>query len=250
MRKTKEILRLRFDHAQSNRAIARSCSISHNTVAEYIKRFLNSGLPWPLPENIHDDKLQQALFPEETSQTLTDKPMMPQMQYLHKELRRPGVTLFMLWEEYRQQEPNGYGKSQFYDHYRQWAKKLNPSMRQKHKAGEKVFVDYAGKKPEIVDPKTGEIKEVELFIGVLGASSYTYIEASLSQSLPDWISSHIRMLEFFGAVPSIIVPDNLKSGVTKACRYEPDLNPTYQDLCDHYGLAVIPARKRKPKDKD
>ena len=155
----------------------------------------------------------------------------------------------MLWQEYREKEPDGYSKTQFYHHYRQWAGKLNPTMRQEHKAGEKVFVDYAGKKPEIVDPKTGEVKEVELFISALGASSYTYAEATLSQTLPDWISSHIRMLEFFGAVPSIIVPDNLKSGVTKPCRYEPDLNPTYQDLCDHYGMAVIPARKRKARDK-
>jgi transposase len=122
-------------------------------------------------------------------------------------------------------------------------------MRQEHKAGEKVFVDYAGKKPEIVDPQTGEILEVELFIGCLGASGYIYAEATLTQQLPDWIASHIRMLEFYGAVPALVVPDNLKTGVTRACRYEPDLNPTYQDLCDHYGLAVLPARQRKPRDK-
>ena len=249
MRKLKEVLRLHFEHKFSNRAISRTCSMSPTTVAEYINRFVHSGLCWPLPEDLDDRRLHEKLFPEPDPGLNPEKRRMPDMKYLHRELRRPGVTLFMLWEEYREREPEGYSKTQFYEHYRSWANRLNPTMRQEHKAGEKVFVDYAGKKPEIVDPQTGEILEVELFIGRLGASGYIYAEATLTQQLPDWIASHIRMLEFYGAVPALVVPDNLKSGVTRACRYEPDLNPTYQDLCDHYGLAVLPARQRKPRDK-
>jgi transposase len=249
MRKIKAVLRLRHEKGLSYRAIARSCSVNHRTVAEYLKRFEASGLPWPLPEDLDHQSLQRKLFPERPEPPNAEGPQMPDMKYLHRELRRKGVTLFMLWEEYRDREPDGYGKTQFYDHYRRWAGKLNPTMRQEHKAGEKVFVDYAGKKPKIVDPDTGEVREVELFVGSLGASSYTYVEATLTQSLPDWIGAHIRMFEFFGAVPSIAVPDNLRSGVTRACRYEPDLNPTYQDLSDHYGFAVIPARKAKARDK-
>lgn len=249
MRKLKEVLRLRFDHNFSNRAISRTCSISPTTAAEYIYRFLRSGLSWPLSEDLDERSLHEKLFPEPDHTPTPSNRRMPDMKYLHRELRRPGVTLFMLWEEYRERELQGYSKTQFYLHYRSWANRLNPTMRQEHKAGEKVFVDYAGKKPEIVDPKTGEIREVELFVSCLGASGYIYAEATLTQQLPDWISSHIRMLEFYGAVPFLVVPDNLKSGVTRACRYEPDLNPTYQDLCDHYGLAVLPARKRKPRDK-
>ena len=249
MRKLKEVLRLRFEHKFTNRAISRTCSISPTTVAEYINRFDRSGLKWPLSEDLDDISLQRKLFPEPPPAKPPEKRQMPDMKYLHQELRRPGVTLLLLWEEYREREPDGYSKTQFYYHYRCWANRLNPTMRQEHKAGEKVFVDYAGKKPEIVDPHTGEIRDVELFIGCLGASGYIYAEATLTQQLPDWISSHIRMFEFYGAVPSLVVPDNLKSGVNRACRYEPDLNPTYQDLCDHYQLAVLPARKRKPRDK-
>jgi len=249
MRKLKEVLRLRFEHEFSNRAISRTCSISPTTVGDYIDRFLRSGLSWPLSEELDETGLYRKLFPEPLPTHPAEKPRMPDMKYLHRELRRPGVTLMMLWEEYREREPEGYSKTQFYHHYRSWACKLNPTMRQEHKAGEKVFVDYAGKKPEIVDPQTGESREVELFIGCLGASGYIYADVTMTQQLPDWTASHIRMLEFFGAVPSLVVPDNLKSGVNRACRYEPDLNPTYQDLCDHYGLAVLPARKRKPRDK-
>ncbi|MCP4722762.1 MAG: IS21 family transposase [Desulfobacteraceae bacterium] len=249
MRKIKDVLRLKFESGLSNRNIGRSLKITHRTVGEYLQRFSAAGLSWPLSEEMDETFLKERLFPEQPAPCEANSQQMPDMKYLHKELRRKGVTLYMLWEEYRAQDPQGYSSTQFYHHYRQWAGKLHPVMRQEHKAGEKVYVDYAGKKPEIVNPHTGEITEVEIFIGALGASSYTYAEVTRTQSLPDWCYSHIRMLEFFGAAPEIVVPDNLKSGVTKACRYEPDLNPTYQDLCDYYGLAVVPARKKAPKDK-
>lgn len=249
MRKLKEVLRLHFEHDFSNRAISRACSISPTTVAAYITRFVRSGMSWPLSEELDEPTLHRKLFPEPEPAQSPAKRQMPDMKYLHRELRRPGVTLFMLWEEYREREPAGYSRTQFYEHYRNWEKRLNPTMRQDHKAGEKLFVDYAGKRPAIVDPKSGEIHEVELFIGCLGASGYIYAEATRTQQLQDWISSHVRMLEDLGAVPSLVVPDNLKSGVNRACRYEPDVNPTYQALCDHYGLAALPARPRKPRDK-
>lgn len=249
MRKTKEVLRLWFDQRLPSRTIARSCSIHHRTVTQYVKRFTESGLPWPLPDDLDDASLTLRLFPRKARVQPGHPQPMPDMRFLHQELRRPGVTLCRLWEEYRQREPQGYSRSRFYYHYRRWAKTLHPTLRHEHKAGEKLFVDYAGKKPQIVNPQTGEITEVELFVGCLGASSYTYAEATLTQSLPDWISAHIRMLEFFGAVPAVLVPDNLKSAITRACRYEPDVNPTYQDFATHYGLAVIPARSTKARDK-
>ena len=188
MRKLKEVLRLRFEHELGDRAIGRSCSISHRTVAEYVHRFHLSGLPWPLPEDLDDKTLEQRLFPEKTSPvSFPPSKTMPDMKYLHRELKRPGVTLQQLWQEYHEQAPDEYRRTQFYDHYRRWAARLHPTMRQEHKAGEKVFVDWAGKKPEIVDPKTGEIHSVELFVGCLGASSYTYAEATHTQQLRDWI---------------------------------------------------------------
>jgi transposase len=249
MRKIREVLRLWIEHELPYRAIARSCAINHRTVARYIHRFVYSGLPWPLPEDLDEQSLYRQLFPKKETVLSDDAAQMPDMKYLHQELRRPGMTLYRLWEEYREREPHGYRRSQFYEHYRRWVKKLHPTLRQEHKAGEKVFVDYAGKKPHIVNPQTGEITEVELFVGCLGASSYTYAEATYTQGLPDWIGAHVRMLEFFGAVPAIVVPDNLKSGITRACRYEPDINPTYLEFADHYGLAVISARQGRARDK-
>jgi transposase len=249
MRKIKEVLRLWFDQGLPCRAIARSCSINHRTVTQYVQRFKDSGLPWPLPEDLDDTGLDLKLFPRKARTHTERSCQMPDMRFLHQELRRPGVTLDRLWEEYRERAPQGYSRSRFYYRYRQWAKRLHPTLRQEHKAGEKLFVDYAGKKPQIVNPQTGQITEVELFVGCLGASSYTYAEVTLTQSLPEWIGAHIRMFEFFGAVPSILVPDNLKSAITRACRYEPDINPTYQDVAEHYGFVVIPARSGKARDK-
>ena len=191
-------LRLRFEHELSDRAIGRSCSVSHRTVADYVHRFYLSGLSWPLPGDLDDKSLEEKLFPEKTSPSRPPAAKkMPDLKYLHRELKRPGVTLHLLWEEYHEQVPDGYGRTQFYDHYRRWAKRLHPTLRQDHKAGEKVFVDWAGKKPEIVDPLTGEVRPVELFVACLGASSYTYAEAdahAAASGLDRGAHTHARVL--------------------------------------------------------
>jgi len=248
MRKIHEVLRLKWECGLSNRAIARSCSISHSTVGEYLRRAQEAGLSWPLPADMGEDTLFEILFPRPPQSRSRVVPC-PDWSLIHAELRKKSVTLRLLWVEYREGHPEGYGYSQFCALYRQWAKRLKPSMRLSHKGGEKVFVDYAGQTVPIVDPHTGEICQAQIFIGVLGASNYTYAEAHESQKLPNWIGAHVRMFTFLGGVPEIVVPDNLKAGVKHPCRYEPDLNPTYQDLAQHYGTAVIPTRVRKPKDK-
>ena len=175
--------------------------------------------------------------------------MRPDWQALHQELKKPGVTLMLLWQEYRAQHADGYAYSQFCEHYRRWARRLKPSMRQVHRAGEKLFVDFSGRRPQLVDPNTGEEITVELFVGVLGASGLIYAEATRSQDLPSWITAHVRMLDYFHGSPAIWVSDNLKSGVTSAHRYEPEINRTYRDLAQHYDAVVIPARVARPKDK-
>jgi transposase len=188
------------------------------------------------------------LFPEKPALPSTQRTM-PSMDYLFRELKRKGVTLQLLWYEYRQANPDGYQYSQFCYRYRQWAKKLDVTLRQEHRAGEKLFIDYAGQTVPIIDPATGECVEAQIFIAALGASSYTFAEASLAQDLPSWIRSHVHAFQFFGGVTQILVPDNLKSGITHPHRYEPDINPTYQDLAQHYQTTVIPARSGHPKDK-
>lgn len=248
MRKIAEVLRLKGECKLPNRAIARSCAISHSTVAEYLRRAQEAGLSWPLPADMGEDTLFELLFPRAPQASSRVIPC-PDWSVVHTELRKKSVTLRLLWVEYREAHPDGYGYSQFCARYREWAKCLKPSMRLSHKGGEKVFVDYAGQTISIVDPETGAVHEVQIFIGVLGASNYTYAEAHESQELANWIGAHVRMFSFFGGAPEIVVPDNLKAGVKHPCRYEPDLNPTYQDLAQHYGTAVIPARVRKPKDK-
>ena len=248
MRKIAEVLRLKWECGLSNRTVARSCSISHSTVAQYLRHAHEAGLSWPLPAGMGEDTLYELLFPKASQPGKRVIPC-PDWSLVHTELRKKAVTLRLLWIEYREAHPDGYGYSQFCTLYREWAKRLKPSMRLSHKGGEKVFVDYAGQTVPIVDPHTGEVHEVQIFVGVLGASNYTYAEAHESQELPNWIGAHVRMFAFFGGVTEIVVPDNLKAGVKHPCRYEPDLNPTYQDLAQHYGTAVIPARVRKPKDK-
>jgi transposase len=248
MRKIAEVLRLKWECQLSNRAIARSCSISHSTVAEYLRRAQEASLSWPLPADLSEDTLFELLFPK-APKTESRFILSPDWSLIHTELRKKSVTLRLLRIEYREAHPDGYGYSQFCALYREWSKCLKPSMRLTHKGGEKVFVDYAGQTVPIVDPHTGEIHEVQIFIGVLGASNYTYAEAQESQELANWIGAHVRMFAFFGGTTEIVVPDNLKAGVKHPCRYEPDLNPTYQDLAQHYGTAVIPTRVRKPKDK-
>lgn len=248
MRKIREVLRLHFQCNQSSRAIGRSCSISHSTVGEYVRRAALAGFSWPLPDDLDDEALFKKLFPDEAS-TRQSSRALPDWTYIDSELKRKGVTKRLLWIEYRDEHPEGYGYSQFCNLFREWKKQLEPSMRLAHKAGEKCFVDYAGQTIEVVDPTTAEIREAQLFVAALGASSYTYVEAQWRQDLPNWIDGHVNAMNFFGGVPEVWVPDNLKSGVTKPCRYEPDINPTYNDLARHYGAAVVPARVKKPKDK-
>lgn len=249
MRKIKEILRLRLENNCSVRQIAKSCDMGRSTVADYLSRIQATNLSWPLSPELDDDALEALLFPPSDTDDTPPKRQMPPMGYLFHELKKKGVTLQLLWHEYKEENPEGYQYSQFCDLYRRWVKNLDVSLRQKYNAGEKLFIDYAGQTIPIIDPKTGEITAAQIFLATLGASNYTFAEASISQELHCWINSHVNAFKFFGGVPHILVPDNLKSGITKPCRYEPDINPTYLDLAQHYGAAVIPARSGKPKDK-
>jgi transposase len=248
MRKIKEVLRLKWERGLSNRQIAAACGVSRPTVSEYLRRLAEAGLNWPLPEDLSEARLEQLLFPLPPDLPAQVRGI-PDWQQIHDELKGKHVTLFLLWQEYREANPEGYQYSWFCEHYRAWQGKLDLVMRQDHRAGEKLFVDYAGQTVPVIDRTTGEIHEAQIFVAVMGASNYTYAEATWSQKLPDWIGSHIRAFEFLRGVPELVVPDNLKSGVTKAHRYEPDLNPTYQDMAAHYGVAVVPTRVRKPRDK-
>lgn len=247
MRQLREILRLKYEKGLSHRGIARACSVGLGTVGDYVGRAKRAGLGWPLPEGLDEAALEAMLFPPPPPPG-APRPL-PDCAWVHRELRRDGVTLQLLWHEYLEAHPDGLRYTQFCVRYREWQGKLKPSMRQVHRAGAKLFVDYSGKKPELVDRRSGEITEVELFVGVLGASSYTYAEATLTQELGPWIDVHMRMLEQFGGSAEIWVPDNLKSGVTKPCRYDPTINRTYRDCAEHYGAVVIPARAYRPKDK-
>ena len=247
MRKILEVLRLSFEGGRSHREIARAIVASPSTVGEILRRAKLAGLSYPLPEGLTEVGAEALLYPP-PAPSKTRRPD-PDWAAVHRELRRKGVTLDLLWQEYKAEYPNGYQYSSFCDHYRAWAGRLSLSLRQTHAAGEKLFVDYAGPTVPVTDPMTGEIQQAAIFVAVLGASNYTYGEATWSQALPDWIGSHVRALEFFGGAPAILVPDNLKSGVSKACFYDPKLNPTYRDLATHYGIAVIPARPYRPKDK-
>ena len=248
MRKIKEVLRLHFEHQTSARQIAKSCAIARSTVQEYLDRAQKTGIPWPLPAEWDDATLESQLFPP-VSSIPPEKRQMPPMEYLHQERKKKGVTLQLLWHEYKEGNPEGYQYSQFCELYHKWVDKLDVCLRQEYRAGEKLFVDYAGQTLAIQDPQTGATREAYLFVATLGASNYTFAEATLTQDLPSWIQSHVHAFEFFNGVTQILVPDNLKSGVTHPCRYEPDLNPTYQDLAEHYGTVVIPARVRKARDK-
>ncbi len=248
MRKIREVLRLKFDLALTERQIAKSAQASRSTIAEYLRRFAESGIAWPLPGDLADATLEARLFPPKPALPDAQRPV-PDWPLVHQEMRKKGVTLFLLWQEHKACHPDGFRYSWFCHHYRAWAGRLDAVMRQEHRAGEKCFVDYAGQTMPVTDRHTGEIRQAQIFVGVLGASNYTYCDATWSQGLPDWIGSHVRMLDDFGAAPEILVPDNLKSGVARACRYEPDLNPGYLELANHYGIAVVPARSRKPRDK-
>lgn len=240
MRKILEVLRLHHESRRSHREIARAVVASPTTVGEILRRAKLAGIGYPLPSGLTETAVEAALYPPPAPSS--NKRPEPDWAAVHRELRRKGVTLDLLWQEYKAEHPGGYQYSRFCQHYRGWAGRLSVSMRQTHTPGEKLFVDYAGPTVAITDPLTGEIRQAALFVAVLGASNYTYCEATWSQGLPDWIGSHVRAFEFFGGMPAVLVPDNLKSGVNKACSYDPQLNPTYRDLAEHYGTAVIPAR--------
>ena len=248
MRKIKEVLRLKWDKGLSNRQIAKACGIGRPTVAEYLRRAADADLAWPLPFGLDEVALERQLFPPPPSLPAHARGV-PDWSVVHQERRHKGVTLFLLWQEYRATRPEGYQYSWFCEHYRAWRGKLDVVMRQDHRAGEKLFVDYAGQTVPVVDRMTGEIREAQIFVAVLGASNYTYAEATKTQGLPNWIGSHLRTFAFLDGVPELVVPDNLRAGVTKAHRYEPDANPTYQDMASHYGIAVLPTRVRRPRDK-
>jgi transposase len=247
MRRLREILRLKHACGLSHRAIARACGVGAGTVSEYLSRARDAGLGWPLAEDLDDAQLESRLFSLPATAGVI-RPL-PVAAWMHQELKRTGVTLQLLWLEYLKVHPDGYRYSQFCEHYRRFARRLAPTMRQVHRAGEKAFVDFSGKRPEIVDRRTGEARPVELFVGVLGASSYIYAEVIEDQSLPAWIGAHVRMLEEWGGCPELLIPDNLKSGVSSACRYEPEVNRTYEEMARHYGAAVLPARAYRARDK-
>jgi transposase len=248
MRKLRDVLRLKYEAQLPQRAIAQACGLGLGTVSTYLQRATVAGLTWPLPDDLDDAALEARLFIRAGMPATCARPL-PDWAALHQELKKPGVTLTLLWQEYRAQHPHGYAYSQFCERYRQWARRLRPSMRQVHRAGEKLFVDFSGKRPHLIDPTTGEAVAVELFVGVLGASGLIYAEATRHQDLPSWIGAHVRMLEYFHGSPAIWVPDQLKSGVTLASRYEPEINRTYADLARHYGAVVLPARPATPTDK-
>lgn len=249
MRKIREILRLKNECKCSIREISQSCGVARGTVGDYLNRAKAAGLTWPLPSEINDTALEQRLFPSVTPSVSLSR-FIPDFGTIHKELQsRKHVTLNLLWQEYKEHHPDGYQYSWFCQSYREWATHLDVVMRHEHKAGEKLFVDYTGQTVDLVNAATGEVTTAQIFVAVMGASNYTYAEATLSQKIEDWIGSHVRTFLFLGGVPEVVVPDNLKSGVTKACLYEPSINPTYQDLATHYKTVVLPARVRKPRDK-
>ena len=249
MRRIRQVLQLHFGARTSARVIAREVGVGRSTVQDYLARAGAAGLGWPLAPELTDAAIEQLLFPAPSCKSGARRYPEPDWGALAREMKRPGVSLMILWEEYAAVHPQGYGYSRFCELFRAFERRLSPTMRQTHVAGHKAFVDYSGKKVPIVDPLTGEVRLAEIFVGVLGASNLTYAEASWTQSLPDWIGAHVRMFRFYGAVPRLLVPDNLKSGVTKASFYDPELNRTYGSMAAHYGVGILPARPNKPKDK-
>jgi len=249
VRKIKEILRLKHEAQLSNRAIAGACKVSNSTVGEYLKRARAAGISWPLGED-GEEELYAKLFPEKVLVYPEKKRPMPNWLKIHQEKKRKGITLKLLWQEYKQTYPDGYQYSQFCEHYRRWKKShVEPSMRIEHKGGERMQVDYAGLKISFIDAETGENTKASVFVAILPASNYTYAEAQISENQCNWNNGHVRAFEYFGGVVKIVVPDNLKTGVSKPNYYEPGINIAYQELAEHYHFAVLPTRVRKPRDK-
>jgi transposase len=247
MRKIIDVLRLSAG-GMSKRKISASLGISATAAGECIRRARRAGVGWPLPQGLAEDALERRLYPP-PAETAKDRRPQPDWAAMSRELRRPGVTLQLLWEEYRAADPDGYGISRFCELFRRWEARVSPTMRQSHVAGERLFVDYAGTTLGVIDGTTGEVMTAQLFVAVLGASSYVYSEATWSQCLSDWIGSHTRAFAFFGGVTAMVVSDNLRSGITKACFYEPAVNRTYAEMAAHYNTVVVPARPYRPRDK-
>lgn len=247
MRNVREILRQKIELKKTHRVVAKTLGVSLGVVGMLMARFKRMGLQWADLQGLDEDALEQRIFGPRLPSSAT-RPL-PDMLWLHRELKKPAVTLEVLHIEYLEQNADGYRYSRFCDHYRAWLAKQRLSMRQEHRGGEKLFIDYSGRKPSVVDPRTGEAREVELFVAVLGASSYVYAEATWTQRLIDFGASTTRTLEFIGGVPGALVIDNLKAGVSKADAYEGDVNRSYEELARHYGTVVLPARPYKPKDK-
>ena len=250
MRKIKEILRLVHICSLSNREIAQSCDVARSTVSDYLIRAKAAGVNWPDAADLTETELEERLFPNEHLASSVQRPP-PDCDYIYDQLRRyrnVNLTLTQLWLEYKEKHSDGYQYTQFCAYYHRWRGRLDYCMRQEHRAGEKTFIDYSDGLA-IVNHLTGELIPTQLFVAVWGASNYTYADATLSQTLPDWIGSHVRAFQYFGCLARMLVPDNLKSGVNKACFYEPELNPTYAEMAEHYGCAVLPARPYRPRDK-
>ena len=248
MRQLRNLLRLHHGGV-SAREMGRLLGVARSTIQDNLKRAAAAGLAWPLADDVTDEVLEQRLFGGAGAPTGQRRRVEPDWAALARELKRPGVTMMILWEEYREINQDAYGYSRFCDLLRGFERRLSPVMRQHHVAGEKAFVDYSGKRIGIVDPETGEIHEAEIFVGVLGASNLTYAEATWTQQLPDWTGAHVRMFRFFNGAPKLLVPDNLKSGVNKASFYDPEINLTYGAMVAHYSVGILPARPHKPRDK-
>jgi transposase len=248
VRKIREMLRLLWVCGLSQRQVADCCGIGKTTVVECVARARRSGLDWSQAAELGEEALERRLYPPVERVPAAERPAVD-WAAVYTELKGKGVTLSLLWEEYREREPHGYGYSRYCELYGQWRGRVDLSMRQVHRAGEKLFVDYCGATVPVVDAGTGEAHAAQIFVAVWGASNYTFAEATWSQGLADWIGSHVRAFEFAGGLTEVVVPDNLKSAVSRPCRYEPELNPTYHDLAVHYGVAVMPARVRRPRDK-
>jgi len=248
MRKIRDVLRLRLALGLSQRAVGCSLGLSQAAVSEYLGRARRAGVGWPLPDGLGDEQLEALLFPPPSQLPAEQRPV-PDWAWVHRELRRPNVTLALLWEEYRAAAPDGFGYSWFCDLYREWAGRLKPTLRQVHPAGERLFVDFAGSTVAVVGGASGEERQAEIFVAVLGASSFTYACAVWTQALPDWVGAHVRAFAYFGGVARQLVSDNLKAGVTRACFHEPAVNRTYGEMAAHYGAAIVPARPYKPRDK-
>jgi transposase len=248
MRKIKEVLRLHFESGLSERQISNICVLGKGTVRRFLKRTEAAGLSWPLPPSLDEAALERKLFPRPPLPSAGQRPQ-PDYAAIHKELKSPNVTLQLLWEEYKEEHPDGYSYSRLSELYSAWSKRLDLVLRQDHRAGEKMFVDHAGQTVPVIDRLTGETRDAYVFVAVLGASNYTYAGATWTRGLRDWISSHVRAFEFFQGCTRLVVPDNWKSGVKQPCYYEPELNPTYNDLAVHYGVGILPARPYHARDK-